>query len=58
MRALGSEARIRWLVDGRWIGDSNGGASFDFDFAEEGAHTLTALADTGAWSAVAFRVMP
>jgi penicillin-binding protein 1C len=58
VRALGSEARIRWLVDGRWIGDSNGGASFDFDFAEEGAHTLTALADTGAWSAVAFRVMP
>jgi penicillin-binding protein 1C len=58
VRALGSEARIRWLIDGRLIGESNGGSAFAFDFAEEGAHTLTALADTGAWSAVAFRVMP
>ncbi|NUS60192.1 MAG: penicillin-binding protein 1C [Lysobacter sp.] len=58
VRALGSEARIRWLIDGRLVGESNGSASFAFDFAEEGAHTLTALADTGAWSAVAFRVMP
>ena len=47
---------------GGWFGrallESSGAAPFAFDFAEEGGHTLTALADTGAWSAVVFRVMP
>ncbi|MGO4549660.1 penicillin-binding protein 1C [Lysobacter sp. 2RAF19] len=57
VRALGSEARIRWLIDGRMVGESRGAAPFDFAFADAGAHTLTALAETGAWAAIGFRVM-
>jgi penicillin-binding protein 1C len=57
VRALGSEARIRWLLDGRLIGESQGASGFVHDFGETGTHTLTALADSGAWSRVSFRVM-
>lgn len=57
MRAIGSEARIRWLLDGRFIGESQGAGSFLHDFGEPGSHTLTALADSGAWSRVQFRVL-
>ena len=57
LRAIGSEARIRWLLDGRLIGDSPGGGAFLHDFGDPGEHTLTALADSGAWSQVRFRVL-
>ena len=57
LRALGSEARVRWLLDGRLIGETRGAAQFVHDFGEPGAHTLTALADSGAWSRVRFRVL-
>ena len=57
VRALGSEARIRWLIDGRLVGETRGASSFDLHFAQHGAHTLTALAETGAWSTVDFRVL-
>jgi penicillin-binding protein 1C len=57
LRALGSEARIRWLLDGRLVAESTGAARADVEFATPGAHTLTALAETGAWASVAFRVL-
>jgi len=57
LRAIGSDARIRWLLDGRLIGESQGAGSFVHDFGEPGTHTLTALADSGAWSRVRFRLL-
>ena len=57
VRAIGSGARIRWLLDGRLIGESNGGDAWDFNAADAGAHTLTALAETGAWASIGFRVL-
>ncbi|BCT94022.1 penicillin-binding protein 1C [Lysobacter helvus] len=57
VRALGSEARIRWLLDGRLLAESSGTASIDFDLAQAGAHTLTALAETGAWASIGFSVL-
>ena len=57
MRAIGSEARIQWLLDGRFIGESLGAGNFVHDFGDPGAHTLTALADSGAWSRIQFRVL-
>ena len=57
LRALGTEARVRWLLDGRLIGESQGASAFAHDFAEAGRHTLTALAESGAWSRVEFRVL-
>jgi penicillin-binding protein 1C len=57
LRAIGSEARIRWLLDGRFIGESRGAGNFLHEFSEPGSHTLTALADSGAWSRVEFRLL-
>lgn len=57
VRALGSDARVRWLLDGRLIGESQGRSRLDHDFGEAGEHSLTALADTGAWSRVRFKVL-
>jgi penicillin-binding protein 1C len=57
VRAIGSESRVRWLLDGRLIGESQGAANLLHDFGEPGSHTLTALADSGAWSHVNFRVL-
>lgn len=57
LRAIGSEARIRWLLDGRFIGESRGAGNFLHEFSEPGSHTLTALADSGAWARVEFRLL-
>lgn len=58
VRALGAAGPVRWLLDGRWIGQSEGGRGFEYDYARagDGEHVLTALADSGAWSQVRFRV--
>jgi penicillin-binding protein 1C len=57
LRALGSEAAIDWLLDGRWIARSQGSRAFQHDFGDPGDHTLTALGDDGAWGSVRFRVL-
>jgi penicillin-binding protein 1C len=57
LRAIGSDARIRWLLDGRLVGESRGAGNFLHEFSEPGSHTLTALADSGAWSRVEFRLL-
>lgn len=56
LRALGSEATIEWLLDGRWIAQTQGARTFTRDFNDAGEHTLTALAADGAWTRVRFRV--
>lgn len=58
LRAIGSQTRVRWLLDGRLIGESLAAGTFNHDFGEPGEHTLTALADSGAWSQLQFRVLP
>ncbi|MFT4178454.1 MAG: penicillin-binding protein 1C [Thermomonas sp.] len=57
LRALGAETQVQWLLDGRWIGETRGSGTLTHEFATPGMHTLTALADTGAWDAVRFRVI-
>lgn len=57
LRALGTERSVQWLLDGRWIGETAGRAPLVRDFGEPGAHTLTALADSGAWTRIEFRVL-
>ena len=57
LRALGSEGRVQWLLDGRWIGETDGGRSLVHVFETPGNHELTALADTGAWHALRFRLL-
>jgi len=58
LRALGTEAAVDWLLDGRAVGHSQGGGMFSHDFSEAGEHSLTALAADGAWTRLRFRVLP
>lgn len=57
IRALGSEETIEWLLDGRWIAQTQGARPFLRDYDEPGEHTLTALADNGAWTQVRFQLL-
>jgi penicillin-binding protein 1C len=57
LRALGTASRVQWLQDGRWIGETRGAQPLVREFREAGTHDLTALADTGAWTSLKFRVL-
>jgi penicillin-binding protein 1C len=57
LRALGSEQAVDWLLDGRWIAQTRGAQLMQREFADPGAHTLTALAADGAWTQVRFNVL-
>lgn len=57
LRALGASGRVQWLLDGRWIGETEGARALVHAFDTPGAHELTALADSGAWHGVRFRVL-
>jgi len=57
LRALGTDARVQWLLDGRWIAETRGAQAFAHDFDQPGAHQLTALADSGAWTRARFNVL-
>ncbi len=57
LRALGTGSSVQWLLDGRWIGQSEGAGSLVHEFDTPGSHELTALADSGAWHAVRFRLL-
>lgn len=57
LRALGTTRRVQWLLDGRWIGETEGSGLLVRDFGEAGAHQITALADSGAWAMLSFRVL-
>jgi len=57
LRALGTGSQVQWLLDGRRIGESEGARPFVHEFGEPGEHTLTALAQSGAWASLRFRVL-
>lgn len=57
LRALGTERQVQWLLDGRWIGETAGREALVRDFGEPGEHTLTALAASGAWATLSYRVV-
>ena len=57
LRAIGSDASVQWLLDGRWIAETRGAQPFQREFDVPGTHALTALSDSGAWARVEFRVL-
>ena len=57
LRALGTSQRVRWLVNGEWVADTQGGAGFVHTFAKPGDARITALADSGAWAELNLRVL-
>ena len=57
LRAIGTDAPVEWLLDGRRIAASRGANAFVHVFEDPGRHRLTALADSGAWASLSFRVL-
>ena len=57
LRALGASTRVQWLLDGRWIGETEGAHPLLREFVEPGRHELTALADSGAWDSLHFAIL-
>lgn len=57
LRALGADAEVSWLVDGRLAGTTRGTGTFEQAFPDRGRHTVTALAANGAWAQVSLRVL-
>lgn len=57
LRALGTEAPVEWLLDGRRIAGTRGANAFVHVFDAPGTHRLTALAETGAWHSLTVRVL-
>ncbi|MBS0456258.1 MAG: penicillin-binding protein 1C [Proteobacteria bacterium] len=57
LRALGAPGTVMWLVNDRLVGQTSGRAPFVHDYPEVGPQTVTAMAETGAWTQVQFRVL-
>jgi penicillin-binding protein 1C len=57
LRALGTAGRVMWLVNGSLQGETLGARPFVRDYAETGVQEVTALAETGAWTRIDFRVL-
>lgn len=57
LRALGTESRVHWLLDGRWLAETQGARTLIHDFDEPGRHVLTAMTDSGAWTRAEFVIL-
>lgn len=57
VRALGADGPVRWLLDGRLVAQAAGDAPTPLVLDVPGEHTLTALADSGAWARIGLRVL-
>jgi len=57
VRALGTNGKVRWLVNGAWVGESTGGGSLSLAFPIPGEQRITAMADGGAWAEMGLRVL-
>lgn len=57
LRALGTQERVRWLINGELAGESRASNGFVHAFAEPGAQRIVALADSGAWAELNIRVL-
>jgi penicillin-binding protein 1C len=57
LRATGASGNVQWLLDGRWIGETEAARPLSYEFSSPGRHTLTALADSGAWNSLSFTIL-
>ena len=57
LRAVGTDARVRWLVNGRLAGETRGGRAWTHAFATTGTQRITALADGGAWDELTLHIV-
>lgn len=48
-RALGTQQKVKWLVNGQWVADTQASQIFIMKFDTAGVQRITALTDAGAW---------
>lgn len=58
LRALGTSARVQWLVNGRLAAETQGARPWTHEFAAPGEQRVSALAAGGAWAELRLRVLP
>lgn len=56
LQALGAHGEVQWLLDGRLQGSSQGSAAMRIALPQLGAHTITALAQNGAFARITVTV--
>jgi penicillin-binding protein 1C len=57
LRAMGTDSRVRWLVNGRLVGETRGARAWSHVFDIPGEQRITALADGGAWDELTISVI-
>ena len=57
LQALGPTGPVQWLLDGRLQGASEGSAAMRIALLQSGLHTITALAQNGAFAHIAVTVL-
>ena len=58
LRALGTTARVQWLVNGRLAAETRGDRAWTHVLDSPGEQRVTALASGGAWAELRLTVMP
>lgn len=56
-RALGTGQKVMWLVNGRWVADTQANQIFVLSFDSPGLQRITALTDAGAWDEMSLFVL-
>ncbi|MEO8001296.1 MAG: penicillin-binding protein 1C, partial [Arenimonas sp.] len=56
-RALGTQQKVKWLVNGQWVADTSGSQMFVMKFDNSGPQRITALTDAGAWDEMSVYVL-
>ncbi len=56
-RALGTQQKVKWLVNGQWVGDTQASQIFVMKFDKPGIQTITALTDAGAWDEMSLYIL-
>jgi len=56
-RALGTQQTVKWLVNGKWVADTQASQKFVLKFDDAGIQRITALTDAGAWDETSLYVV-
>jgi len=56
-RALGTQDKVKWLVNGQWVADTQAGQKILMKFDTAGVQRITALTDAGAWDEMSLYVL-
>lgn len=57
LRALGAETPVRWLVNGRWVGETEPRMALNYRFEHAGEQTILALDARGQYDQIHVRVL-